>query len=81
MVGLLKVVIMILVILFIVNSQCSNSTNGLTWFIINHSMVIKSNTLRYTIHIDLDLLTSNGLITKRRYYDFNDTACILNISV
>ena len=42
---------------------------------------LKSNTLRLTIHMNLDLLTSNGLIIKSRYYDFNDTTCILNISV
>ena len=29
----------------------------------------------------LDLLTSNGLIIKRRYYDFNDSIPIVNISV
>ena len=29
----------------------------------------------------LDLLTSNGLIIKSRYYDFNDSIPILNISV
>ena len=29
----------------------------------------------------LDLLTSNGLIIKFRYYDFNDTIPIVNLSV
>ena len=28
-----------------------------------------------------DLLTSNSLIIKSRYYDFNDTTSIVNISV
>ena len=28
----------------------------------------------------MDLLSSNGLIFNRRYYDFNDTSCIVNIS-
>ena len=32
-------------------------------------------------HMDLNLLTSNGLIIKSRYYDLNDTTCIVNISV
>ena len=31
--------------------------------------------------MNLDLLTSNGLIIKSRYYDFNDTTSIMNISV
>ena len=30
--------------------------------------------------MDLDLLTSNGLIIIGRHYDFNDTTCIVNIS-
>ena len=29
----------------------------------------------------LDLLTSNGLIIKSRYYDFHDTTCNVNISL
>ena len=29
----------------------------------------------------LDLLTSNGLIIQSRYYDFNDSIPIVNISV
>ena len=45
---------------------------------IYHSM---ANSHRHTIHMDLDLLTSNGLIIKSRYYDFNDTTCIVNVSV
>ena len=31
--------------------------------------------------MDLDLLISNGLIIKSRCYDFNDTTCIVNISL
>ena len=31
--------------------------------------------------MDIDLLTSNGLIIKSRYYDFKDTTCIVNISM
>ena len=31
---------------------------------------IKSETYKYTIHINIDLLNSNGLIIKSRYYDF-----------
>ena len=30
--------------------------------------------------MDIDLLTSNGLIIYSRYYDFDDTTCIVNIS-
>ena len=30
--------------------------------------------------MDLDLLTSNGLMIESRYYDFHDTTCIVNIS-
>ena len=30
--------------------------------------------------MDLNLLTSNGLFIESRYYDFNDTTCIVNIS-
>ena len=29
----------------------------------------------------LDLLTSHSLIIKSRYYDFNDSTCIVNISL
>ena len=42
---------------------------------------IKSETYKYTIHLDIDLLTSNGLIIKCRYYDFNDNICIVIISL
>ena len=31
------------------------------------------------IHIDIDLLTSNGLIIESRYYDFTDNTCIVII--
>ena len=31
--------------------------------------------------MDIDLLICNGLIIKSRYYDCNDTTCIVNISV
>ena len=41
---------------------------------------IKSETYKHTIHIDIDLLTSNGLIIKCRYYDF-DNICIVIISL
>ena len=54
---------------------------GLTWFIINHSMVIKSNTHRHNRHMQIDLLTSNGLIINSRYYVFNDTTCMVSISI
>ena len=37
--------------------------------------------LKHTIQIDLDLLTSNGLIISSCYHDFNDTTHIVNISV
>ena len=40
----------------------------------------KSETFKHTNHIDLDLLTSNGLVIKCRYYDFNDNICIVIIS-
>ena len=42
---------------------------------------IKSETLKHTIHMDIDLLTSNGLVIKCRYYDFNDNICIVIISL
>ena len=42
---------------------------------------IKSETFKHTIHIGIDLLTSNGLIIKSRHYDFNDTTCIVIISL
>ena len=31
--------------------------------------------------MSIDLLSSNGLIINSRYYDFNDSTCIVNISV
>ena len=46
-------------------------------FIINNSMVIKSNTLRHTSHMVLVLLIKNNYIIESRYYDFNDITCIL----
>ena len=42
---------------------------------------IKSETFKHTIHMDIDLLTSNGLIIKSRYYDLNDNTCIVTISL
>ena len=42
---------------------------------------IKSETFKHTIHMDIDLLTSNGLVIKSRYYDFNDNICIVIISL
>ena len=54
-------------------------THCLTRFIIHHDDV-RSN-LKHAIHMYLDLLTSNGFIIKSCYYDFNDTTCIVNISV
>ena len=38
-------------------------------------------TLKHTIYIYLDLLTSNGLIPQSTYYDFNDSIPIVIISV
>ena len=34
---------------------------------------MKSKTVKHTILIEVDLLTSNGLIIKSRYYNSNDT--------
>ena len=31
--------------------------------------------------MDLDLLASNGLSIESRYYDLNDSICIVNISI
>ena len=42
---------------------------------------IKSETFQHTILIDIYLLTSNGLVIKSRYYDFNDNICIVIISL
>ena len=42
---------------------------------------MKSNALRHTIYMEIDLLICNGLIIENRYYDFNDNTCIVNISV
>ena len=42
-------------------------------------MLVKSKSIKHTILIDLDLLTSNGLIIKSRF-DFNDISVNLNIS-
>ena len=42
---------------------------------------IKSETFKYSIYIDIDLLTSNGLISKSGYYDFNENTCIVIISL
>ena len=40
---------------------------------------IKSETFKHVIHIDINLLNSNGLIIKSRYYDFSDNICIVII--
>ena len=62
-------------------SHCKNNTYGFQC--ISHSMrrQIKSETIKHTIHINIDLLTSNGLIIKSRYHDFNDNVCIVIISL
>ena len=55
------------------------------WFNMIYHKLFKGklnlNTLRHTIYMYLDLLTSNGLIIKSCYYDFNDSIPIVNISV
>ena len=61
-------------------SHWRNNAYGLSWFSINH-VHVKSKCFKHAILIGLDFLTSNGLIIKSCYYDFNDTACIVNISV
>ena len=43
--------------------------------------LIKSETFKYTIHIEIDLLTSNGFIIESCYYDFKDNACIVFTSL
>ena len=60
-------------------SQCRNKTYGLRWFIMHHNDVRLN--FKHTIHTELDLLTSNDIIIKSRYYDFNDTTSIVNMSV
>ena len=62
-------------------SLCRNNTNGFKC--ISHSMrsQIKSETFKHTIHIDIDLLTSNVLIIKSLYNDINDNVCIVIISL
>ena len=56
-----------------------DSTNGLTWFIINHEYATLNPKplIKHTILMDL---TSNGLLIKSHYYDFNDITCNVNIS-
>ena len=44
-------------------------------------MEIKSETFKHIAYVDLNLLTSNDIIIKSRYYLFNGTTCIVNISV
>ena len=39
------------------------------------------NDLNYTIHKDIDLLISNGLIIESRYYEFTDNTCIVIIFI
>ena len=47
----------------------------------NHKPFIKSNTLKRTIYIYLDLLRSNGLIIKSSYNDLNDNTCIVSVEI
>ena len=55
-----------------------------TWFYMVYHKPFKGklNLIhRYTIHVEIDILICKGLIIKSRYYDFNDTTCIANISL
>ena len=56
--------------------HCRKNTYVLTW--ISYSM-INSETLKHTFRIDINVLTSNGLIIESRYYDFTDNTCIVII--
>ena len=62
---------------------CENLSVEVTLMVYHKSHIcqIKSKTLKHSNLMDLNLLTSNGLIIKSCCYDFNDTACIVNISL